>query len=170
MGVETRACGKTSLFLVPVAISILSAPAIVSPRPLFVWNLTASAPLGLFRVVRTDHLQRGDLVIASLGAGWQRYAVQRHYLAEHVFLVKYVAALAGDRLCVRSALLEINGHGAAIRRPTDGAGRPLPAWQGCRRVGASDVLLLNGGRPDSFDGRYFGPTPRADILGRAVRL
>lgn len=162
--------GKTPLILVPVGLLLLSASAVVSPRPLWVWNLTASAPLGLFRVVRADHLRRGDLVVASLSTRWQIYTVQRHYLAEHVPLVKYVAALAGDRLCARGRMLEINGQVIAFRRQYDGAGRPLPAWQGCRRVGVSEVLLLNAGHPDSFDGRYFGPTPRANILGRAVRL
>lgn len=154
----------------PIGIVLLSASAVVPPRLLCVWNLTASAPLGPFRVARADHLQRGDLVIASLNRRWQNYAVQRHYLAKHVPLVKYVEALPGDRLCARGTMFQINGKMAARRQQVDGAGRPLPAWQGCRRVGVSEVLLLNAGHPDSFDGRYFGPTPRANILGRAVRL
>lgn len=156
------------LFLPPL-ILVLLASVLIHPRPLWVWNLTSSAPLGLFKVVPTGALRRNDLVVASLDGDWQRYAVERHYLADHVLLVKYIAALAGDRLCARGRALQINGRTAAIRRWRDGAGRPLPNWQGCRRLQSSEVLLLNAKRPDSFDGRYFGPTPRADILGRAVR-
>jgi type IV secretory pathway protease TraF len=34
------------------------------PRPWLVWNATASTPIGLYRVDRTDTFAVGDLVIA----------------------------------------------------------------------------------------------------------
>jgi type IV secretory pathway protease TraF len=40
----------------------------------------------------------------------------------------------------------------------------LPAWSGCRTLTHEQVFLL-GDNPRSFDGRYFGPTVAADVLG-----
>jgi len=52
----------------------------------------------------------------------------------------------------------------------DREGRPLPAWQGCRPLAPGEVFLLMANIPASFDGRYFGPIPRAAIIGRLVPL
>jgi type IV secretory pathway protease TraF len=47
----------------------------------------------------------------------------------------------------------------------------LPAWSGCVTLDRDHVLLL-GDTPDSFDGRYWGPTPIERIEGvwRPMRL
>ncbi|MBV9079344.1 MAG: S26 family signal peptidase, partial [Methylobacteriaceae bacterium] len=49
-------------------------------------------------------------------------------------------------------------------------GRPLPVWQGCVVLTADQVFLMNPDRPDSLDGRYFGPLGRNTIVGRAEPL
>ncbi|HEY0106773.1 MAG TPA: S26 family signal peptidase [Rhizomicrobium sp.] len=54
--------------------------------------------------------------------------------------------------------------------PRDHKLRPLPAWSGCRRLGSNDLFLLMGHIPDSFDGRYFGVTPRTSLIGKLVPL
>jgi conjugative transfer signal peptidase TraF len=132
--------------------------------------MTASAPVGLYRLLAPTRLHRGDLVVAWPAAAWQEYAARRQYLAAHVPLVKYVAALPGDSVCARGAELRVNGALRATRLLVDGAGRPLPHWQGCRLMAASQILLLNPDRRTSFDGRYFGPTDRKDVIGKAVPL
>jgi hypothetical protein len=43
----------------------------------------------------------------------------------------------------------------------------LPVWEGCRTIAAHELFVMNGRAPDSFDGRYFGPVVRADVIGRA---
>ena len=62
----------------------------------------------------------------------------------------------------------LNQMGVALAQ--DRIGRPLPVWQGCRRLAASQVFLMNPRVPDSFDGRYFGPLLTSSIVGRAVPL
>jgi type IV secretory pathway protease TraF len=52
----------------------------------------------------------------------------------------------------------------------DRAGRPIPAWRGCPTLARDEVILLMADVPASFDGRYFGPTPSAAIIGRLVPL
>jgi type IV secretory pathway protease TraF len=48
----------------------------------------------------------------------------------------------------------------------DLVGRPLVAARLCRPLRVGEVFLLNPDAPRSLDGRYFGPLPRASIVGR----
>jgi type IV secretory pathway protease TraF len=52
----------------------------------------------------------------------------------------------------------------------DRRGRPLPVWQGCRRIANGEIFLMNPSVPDSLDGRYFGPLPARDVIGKATPL
>jgi type IV secretory pathway protease TraF len=74
------------------------------------------------------------------------------------------------RTCPRGAAVTLNGAPAARRLFADPSGRRLPSWEGCLRLQQGSYLLLMNRRPDSFDGRYFGPTQERDILGKAVPL
>jgi type IV secretory pathway protease TraF len=44
----------------------------------------------------------------------------------------------------------------------------MPWWNGCVMLRSGALFLLMDS-PDSFDGRYFGPTSRGDVIGE-VRL
>jgi type IV secretory pathway protease TraF len=55
-------------------------------------------------------------------------------------------------------------------RVRDSAHRSLPVWQGCKRLSADQVFLLNATVPDSFDGRYFGVLSASTIAARAEPL
>jgi type IV secretory pathway protease TraF len=46
----------------------------------------------------------------------------------------------------------------------------MPRWTGCRRLGPGVLFLLCPGRADAFDGRYFGISRRAEIIGTATLL
>src|SRR5262249_44463062 len=80
--------------LVPVIAPAL--PLIARPLPRLVYNATASAPLGFYRLIPAGHLARGDLVLAHLPEAAARLAADRRYLPLSVPVVKRVAALAGD--------------------------------------------------------------------------
>ena len=147
-------------------IVALGAVSLARPRPLLIWNASASAPTGLYRVAAIRNPARGDRVAARLPAPWRALAARRHYLPANVPLIKRIAAIPGDEVCASDDRILVNGDVAALRLRRDGAGRPMPAWHGCRRLGAGDVLLL-AAHPASFDGRYFGLSQRRDILGKA---
>jgi conjugative transfer signal peptidase TraF len=141
-----------------------SAPG--SPqRALLIWNATASAPIGLYRVTHSRALSRGDLVLAVPAPQLAAFAAARGYLPRSVPLVKRIAAVAGDVVCARAVSIFINGRFAAARRAADGKGRPLPAWHGCKTLRANEVFLLMPDAHASFDGRYFGPTPASQVVG-----
>jgi type IV secretory pathway protease TraF len=63
----------------------------------------------------------------------------------------------------------INGRIAARARTLDAAGRSLPAWSGCFKLGASDIFVLSAD-PDSFDSRYTGPIARGSVVGFALPI
>jgi conjugative transfer signal peptidase TraF len=126
--------------------------------------------MGLYAVVRSGRLARGDTVIAWAPFSARRLAALRHYLPFNVPLVKQVAAVPGDRVCASGALVTVNGRGLAPRLEVDGRGRPMPWWTGCVRLVDGDYLLVIADSPASFDGRYFGVSRGADIVGKGHLL
>ena len=146
-----------------------AATVVVSPPPLVLWNVSASTPRGLYRVLPGGELHRGDSVIASLAEPYRTLAARRGYLPRGVPLVKRVAAIPGDRICARGAAISIDGKVAAVRKEVDARGRKVPAWSGCADLRNGEYLLL-GESPWSFDGRYTGLTKGSEIIGRAVFL
>lgn len=150
-------------------IAALSATMSVTPQPRLLWNVSASAPIGLWRIAPGAPVQRGDMVVARLAEPWRSRAARRHYLPANVPLIKRVAAEPGDIVCAIGARISVNGTARATRRHIDGSGRPMPWWQGCILLRDGAMLLLMND-PASFDGRYFGPSARSDIIGKAHPL
>jgi conjugative transfer signal peptidase TraF len=152
-----------------VFMAALAATVVNPPRPRLVWNVSPSAPVGLYWVSSAAGAGPGDMVIAWLPQAWRPLAAARHYVPSNVPLVKRVAAGPGDRICALGGQVYVNGRWAAWRLPVDARGRSMPGWEGCRIL-ADRALFLLMDRRDSFDGRYFGPTDRSDIVGRATLL
>lgn len=150
-------------------VTALIASMFWQPRPLLVWNASASAPVGLYAVTSSDHVRAGEMVIAWTPEPARTLAAERRYLPSNVPLVKRVGAAAGDRVCAIGEAIWVNGRHVGARREVDGAGRAMPAWTGCHGLAAGEYFLLMES-PDSFDGRYFGLTRREDLVGRAVLL
>ncbi|AWP59348.1 hypothetical protein B7P02_15580 [Bordetella bronchiseptica] len=145
----------------------LLAPAWMGPLPRLVYNPSDSAPRG-FYAVEPVAVQSGDWIVTRLPADVIRLAAERDYLPAGVPLLKRVAAVTGDQVCVRDAQVWINGAPRAAVRSVDRLGRPLQAWRGCRVLTAGELFLLNTARPASFDSRYFGPILRQAVYGQAT--
>ncbi|MGV1683491.1 S26 family signal peptidase [Sphingopyxis sp. NJF-3] len=148
----------------------LAVTLLIEPRPRLLWNVSASAPVGLYAIGDGAAIVPGDMVIVRIPGEFRMLAARRHYLPANVPLVKRVAAVAGDEVCAAGARVTVNGRLVAMRLDRDGAGRPMPWWSGCVELGASEVFLLMTESPASFDGRYFGVSEAGDIVGRARLL
>ena len=146
----------------------LAATTIRAPLPRLVWNASASAPIGLYRIRPGARVRVGDMVIARLPFAMRLLAARRRYLPLGVPLVKRVVAVTGARVCAFGSFVSVNGHHVVRRRVADRVGRPLPAWSGCRTLRAGETFLAMTRAKDSFDGRYFGPTAAKDVIGKAV--
>lgn len=167
--VFVRRFPRTGALALSALSCALGVTIVAPPAPRLVWNVSASAPRGLYLVGDRDRAGVGDMVIARVPASWRRLAAVRRYLPANVPLVKRAAAGPGDRVCASGGDIVINGRRAAERWAADGAGRRLPWWTGCVVLREGAFLLLMDD-PASFDGRYFGPTAGGDIIGKARLL
>lgn len=158
------------LALAILAIGGLCVGIFTDPAPRLVWNASASAPIGLYRVQLGIRIDQGDLVLAGLPDIPRILAAERGYLPDGVPLIKRVAGKAGDWVCGDSDTVMINGHAVASRIARDSENRSLPRWTDCRVLAESEVFLLMADVPDSFDSRYFGPIQIEQIIGRLVPL
>lgn len=154
---------------VAIGAVIVLGSAAFPPVPRFVWNASASAPIGLYSASPGALVELGDMVIARVPDPYRRLAATRRYLPMNVPLVKRVAAAAGDDVCALGQEIFVNGRWIAERLVADGAGRPMPLWSGCIRLRGRQLFLLMDA-PASFDGRYFGVTEGRDVIGKARLL
>ena len=159
---------RAALVAIPALCAL--ATAVAPPTPRLVWNASPSMAIGLYSLSPGEPATADELVVAWPPSGTRRLAAARHYLPSNVPLVKRVAAMPGDEVCALDARIFINGSPSVTRRSADRQGRPLPWWEGCVRLREGQRFLLVAASPDSFDGRYFGVSERADILGKARLL
>ncbi|ABF54200.1 S26 family signal peptidase [Sphingopyxis alaskensis] len=142
------------------------AVAWLKPAPRLLWNASASAPIGVYRIDVGARPRLGELVAIDPPPALAIYLSRRGYLPRGVPLLKRVAALPGSLVCRSGASVTIDGAGVARALARDGADRPLPVWRGCRIVGAQELFLINAAR-GSLDGRYFGPISASGLIGTA---
>lgn len=146
------------------------AVAVFDPLPRIVWNASASAPIGVYRIEPLPDPPNGALVAVTPPPALAHWLAGRGYLGERVPLLKHVAARPGQIVCRIDAVVSVDGRPVVVARQRDGRGRPLPVWQDCRTLRAGELLMLNSDHADSMDGRYFGPLPASAVLGRAVPI
>ena len=157
------------LCAIATLLSLLATagPAFVRPRPRVLWNASASVPIGLYAIHPAGKLHIRELVVVSPPHALARFLAGRRYLPEGVPMLKHVLALPGETVCRTGRVISVDGIAMGTALDRDTRGRPLPVWQGCQRIPAGDVFLMNRKSPDSFDGRYFGLLPNTTIIGRA---
>ncbi|TGT71817.1 MULTISPECIES: S26 family signal peptidase [unclassified Mesorhizobium] len=164
-----RVRARKTLAAASIGLVLLGFSAFAKPAPLLVWNASASAPLGLYGL-GLGAARTGDFVLVRMPNMVGQLADQRGYLPRGVPLVKRVAALRSEHVCAFNDAIIIGGKIAARRLKADSQGRPLPWWNECRPLAGNEVFLISGDAPGSFDSRYFGPVPSANIVGRLVPL
>ena len=138
-------------------------------------NFSSSAPRGLYRTV-TGAAVRGAWVVVCVSADAAALARARGYLRPGTCasgvqpILKPVVAVAGDIVEIRPEAVIVNGQRLPVSRSAavDGLGHSLPhaAW-GRHVVEAGEVWIVSTRVPNSWDSRYLGPMPTAQILSVA---
>ncbi len=162
-------CVRWPLALAASSLIALGWAALATSPPQLIYNASDSVPTGWYRIAPVVSLATGDLVLVRLPADAMVLAAQRGYLPSTVPLLKTVAAIAPQQVCVRSNYVLVDGQLTARQLHRDRQGRALPAWQGCRRLVGDELFLLSN-KPESFDSRYFGPVSAGAVIGRAQPL
>jgi type IV secretory pathway protease TraF len=150
------------------AVACLGAHYIHPPIRIF-YNASPSIARGWHVIVPRRRLKVGMLVIAHIPPWAARLAADRDYLPITVPVIKCIAAVDGESVCEQSERLAIDGHVVARALTADSAGRPLPAWHGCRALDRGEFLLV-GDTWDSYDSRCFDPITAGAAIGRAIPL
>lgn len=140
-----------------LATALVTAAACTLASHLLI-NITPSMPLGVYWMSRRSprSFGRRDLVAFAPPPSVQGLVRERRYLMEGAFLLKPIAAVAGDVVCIEGDALTLNGQPTAHLRATDSEGRPLPRDERCGALPSGFVYVL-GSDPRSFDSRVFGP-------------
>ena len=158
------------LFGIAIGIAALAGAACMKPRMRIVYNSSDSAPRGWYLVLPPAQIHAGDYVVARLPIDIANFAASRGYLPRSVPILKQVAAVSAQRVCIGNAVVHIDGAAVAHTLGTDSKDRPLTAWEHCRLLVKDELFLLNSSHPGSFDSRYFGPIDVSFVRGRAIPL
>ena len=153
-----------------VSCALVAEPAWRDDGPAFIWNASASVPIGLYRLAPVSRVEAPDLVVVAPPEPLASFLAERGYLPRGVPLIKRVLAVGGHTVCRHGATISAFDHHYGEARERDSLGRPLPSWQGCRTLAKGEVFLMNWDAADSFDGRYFGPLPVTAITAHALPL
>ena len=158
------------LALITGSLFALVWAAYSTPMPRLVYNASDSLPIGWYHIATPRSLRPGDTVLINLPYEARTFAAQRGYLPANVPLLKTVAAIAPQHVCVLSGLIVVDSEPVAIRLRVDRKGRVLPQWSGCRQLDDGELFLLSAANLESFDSRYFGPVSVDSVIGRAQPL
>ncbi len=136
--------------------------------PYYIWNVSESVPIGLYRLQPVERLSVTNLVAVRPPEPLETFLDLNGYLPVGVPMLKRILALPGQTVCRTGLAITVDDIELGQARERDARGRPLPVWQGCRLLSAGEVFVMNWQSADSFDGRYFGPIPASAVIGKAV--
>lgn len=179
-GAQPRPCSRLRARLVLAGLSACGLAALawapfVQPLPRLIYNPSDSVAVGWYRVDPLDHhagslprpLSVDSIVLIPPPPDAAALAARRGYLPMGIPLLKPVAAVPPQRVCIVGRNVRIDGVPVATLLPADHIGRPLPSWRHCRRLRPGELFLLSTTNPASFDSRYFGPVRVDTVLGVA---
>ncbi|MGY3488276.1 conjugative transfer signal peptidase TraF [Bradyrhizobium sp. USDA 4011] len=161
----SRLMTLTTTFAVAAA---LIATIVLEPLPLYIWNASASVPIGLYSIRPTKRFHVTELVAVQPPEPLATLLDLNGYLPVGIPMLKRVLALPGQTVCRSGLTISVDDVAVGEAKDRDGRGRPLPKWQGCRVVGEGELFLMNWQSDDSMDGRYFGFLPASAVIGCAL--
>jgi len=173
-----KAARRAGQLLGGIVFAAALAIAIGDAFGLLIANTDSAAPTGVYRVVSRE-FTRGDLVAACLPITIAEEGLARSYLrmgacaggAEPVG--KIAGALPDDIVEIEPSFVAVNG--VRFRNSSvathDSVGRSLPhvAW-GTHIVAPNEIWLFGFNDRRSWDSRYFGPVPLANVRGQLAPL
>ena len=160
----------TTLLTTLAATAVVLSTIWAKPAIHYVWNVSESAPVGLYLIQPTGRLFVTKLVAVEPPEPLATFLADGRYLPRGIPMLKRVLALPRQTVCRDHLTITVDKTWVGDARELDSRGRLLPNWQGCRVIAEGEVFLMNWQSADSLDGRYFGVLPTSAIVGRAAPL
>lgn len=148
------------LLLVVVAIGLVLAARTWVFTPYQVASDSMAPTLQVGRTVYVEHL-------STLWDGIDRQDLVTFIGPEEELMLKRVVAVAGDRVEIYDAVLNVNG--VPVEEPYVDPATLDGIFFGPVTVPDGSVFVMGDNRFDSIDSRNFGPVAESDIVGRIVR-
>ena len=145
----------------------------------FQLNYTQSLPVGLYWTTQAGPIARGATVLVCLPKPIALFARRRGYLwrgrcpGSAAPVGKLVLAAEGDVVGLTEEGLSVNGRLMPRTEPVqaDSKGRRVVHYPyGVYTVARNEVWLYSPYHRMSFDSRYFGPIPTANVTSRIVAI
>jgi conjugative transfer signal peptidase TraF len=136
-------------------------------------NTSKSIPLGLYWVSAAPVAKNTYVMFCPPQIGVFAEARKRQYIQAgfcpggYGYMMKKVLGTTNDAVDVAGEGVRVNGVLLPLSAllKADRAGRPMPRFQADHYVlGNSELLLMTDVSATSFDGRYFGPVNRSQIV------
>jgi len=136
--------------LAVMAVALIAVPWLIDLPMKLIWNASPSVPTGLYLLRPASDLSVGDLVVVTAPAALADFLLQRGYLPAGMLLLKHVVSLPGQSVCRAGLEIIVDGVVLGTALAADRSGRPLPVWQGCRRVQAGDIFFNESRCPEQL--------------------
>ncbi len=137
------------------------------------FNTTESIPLGIYGTSEAPVTKGAYVIWCPPETGVFAHARERGYIGAgycpggYGYLMKRVLAATTDILTVADEGVRVNGLLLPLSVPlaADGAGRAMPRYRVDQYpLTESELLLMSELTAVSFDGRYFGPVSRSQVV------
>jgi signal peptidase I len=157
---------KYNFYLIILILSLVSI--LFAVRNHLTINVSSSLPRGVYWLIGTGEITKGDIVIFNIPKKSEKYIHGRKYLKKDVKkLLKKVVATEKENIFRIDDKLYINGKFHSYIKSKDSNGRNLPYLSTRDLQPKSNEFFVLGINPNSFDSRYFGAIKRSDIESKA---
>ena len=160
--------GRITTILATLGSAVLELSGSGDGAPSYIWNVSESVPVGLYRLQPVERLSVTELVVIRPPEPLGTFLDLNGFLPIGVPMLKRILALPGQTVCRTGLTVAVDDIEMGQARKRDARGRPLPVWQGCLVLSGDEIFVMNWQSADSFDGRYFGPIPSSAVIGEAI--
>lgn len=152
--------------LIVSALLLAQSAGIFSFLPkIFIWNGSASAPVGLYVKVSSENLALDDFVLVKTGNKLD--PISELFPTKPTYLLKHIELLPGERYRVDGSSV-FTERQVFKRQETSLNGIKLPRLEDGTYLVPDNHYFVANFPEKSYDSRYFGPVAKSDIAEKVV--
>lgn len=134
------------------------------------YQVTASLPKGIYLIYPTKNINRGDIVIFYPPNNAKIFLAKNKWAPLSNILMKKVVGMPNDFVCNKDSKVIVNKKYFGKMYYFYAKGKRMPYVSFCAKLQSEQYLLLSNFIDRSYDGRYFGPVYRNQIIAKAKKL